>query len=458
MKIFLTVFILLLSAVQNFSVAQEINDTSSLRSFLKKGKFSFNARTFFMSTLNEGQLKDDAAWAAGAGIRYETPEWKGFSAAMSGFFIYNIASTDLGKKDSLSGQKNRYEIGLFDITDPSNKTDLDRMEELYLRYRFKQTTLTAGRQFINTPFINKQDGRMRPTVVEGVSFKSVIKNKWQVDAIWMKRISPRTTVSWYTTGESVGIYAPGVNPDGSKSGYPGNTFSNGVLINSIQYKTRSFHLQLWNTYVENIMNTFLLQPEYKISLNKIDKLLAGIQFVYQNSMGNGGNADISKTFYQPGSNTWIISSRLGYEIKKWKSNINFIHISHDGRFLMPREWGREPFYTFMPRERNEGLGGVNGFTLNNEFASNNKQWKINLGYGRYYLPSVAKYHLNKYGMTSYQQLNLQADYQFTGFFKNLDLQMLLVWKGNIAKDHLSPSNIINKVNMLNSNLVLNYHF
>ena len=31
-------------------------------------------------------------------------------------------------------------------------------------------------------------------------------------------------------------------------------------------------------------------------------------------------------------------------------------------FLMPREWGREPFYTFLPRERNEGLGGVNAWT------------------------------------------------------------------------------------------------
>ena len=26
--------------------------------------------------------------------------------------------------------------------------------------------------------------------------------------------------------------------------------------------------------------------------------------------------------------------------------------------LLPREWGRDPFYTFLPRERNEGLGDV----------------------------------------------------------------------------------------------------
>ena len=458
MKIFFIALFFFLLATHNLLTAQEKRDTSSLKKFLKKGNFSFQARTFFMSTINEGALKDDAALAAGAGLRYETAEWKGFSAAISGFFIYNIASTDLSKKDSISGQKNRYEIGLFDITDPTNKTDLNRLEELYLRYRLKQTTLIAGRQFINTPFINKQDGRMRPTAVEGISVRSVIKKKWTIDAAWIKRLSPRTTVNWYNIGESVGIYSPGVNPDGTKSNYPGNTFSNSVLVNGLQYKTQSLHIQIWNTYVENIMNTIFFQPEYKFSFTTKNKLQAGLQFVYQNSIGDGGNTDISKTYYQPGNHSWIISSRLGYENENWKSDFNFVHISNDGRFLMPREWGREPFYTFMARERNEGLGGVNGFTFNNTIISKNKQSEISLGYGRYCLPSVNNHPLNKYGMPSYQQLNIQADYHFKGFFEDLDMRLLLVWKGNISGNELAASNIINKVNMLNSNLVLNYHF
>jgi hypothetical protein len=458
MKIFLTALVLFCSTTPFSSKAQDTKDTSSLKNYLKKGKFSFYTRTFIMSTVNKGILKDDAAWAAGAGIRYETPEWKGFSAAMSGFFIYNIASTDLNEKDSASGQKNRYETGLFDITDPSNKTDLDRMEELYLRFRFKHTTIAAGRQFINTPFINKQDGRMRPTVVEGISIKTAIKNKWLIDVLWMKRISPRTTVSWYNTGESIGIYPPGVNPDGSKSGYPGNTSSRGVLISGISCKTSSLHMQLWNTYVENIMNTSLFQPEYKFSFTEKNKFMAGLQFVYQSGTGAGGNTDVLKTYYPPRSHTWIFSTRIGYEKENWKSNVNFIHISNDGRFLMPREWGREPFYTFMPRERNEGLGGVTGFTINNELITKTKKWKFGMGYGRYYLPNVSNYRLNKYGMPSYQQVNLQIDYQFGGFLKNLDLQALAVWKGDISKIQLNPFNIINRVSMLNSNLVLNYHF
>jgi outer membrane porin, OprD family len=433
-------------------------DTNTLVHFLKRGKFEGNIRTFFMGTINEARLSDYYALAAGAGIGYYTPEWKGLSAGVSGFFIFNVASSNLNKTDSLTKQKNRYEIGLFDITNPENKFDLDRMEELHLKYRIKNTQVTLGRQFINTPFINKQDGRMRPTVAEGIYIQSKIKNSWIVNAGWLTRMSPRTTVSWYSIGESIGIYSPGVNVDGTKSDYAGNTKSKAVAVAGIQFKNKLLHVQLWDTYVENIMNTVLLQPEIYFSLKKNKKLMAGVQYDYQNSVGNGGNAEISKRYYGKGSHTWVLASRLGYEAPVWKTNLNYLHISNNARFLMPREWGREPFYTFLPRERNEGLGSVNAWTVNNEFVTKNKQWKIALGYGQYYLPHPADFRLNKYGLPSYQQLNIASDYYFKGFLKNMDIQLLIVWKGNLEKGTVAAKNIINRVNMLNSNVVINYHF
>lgn len=433
-------------------------DSATLNFFLHKGKFEGHMRTFFMSTVNEGKLADYYALATGAGIGYHTPEWKGLSAGMSGYFIFNIASGNLNKTDSLSKQKNRYEIGLFDITNPENKFDLDRMEELYIKYRVKNTKLIAGRQFINTPFINKQDGRMRPTIVEGIYLQSKIKNNWTVDAGWLMRMSPRTTVSWYSIGESIGIYSSGVNADGTKPEYPGNTKSKGVAVTGVQYKNKSVHVQLWNTYAENIMNTILLQPEIYFSVDKKNKIMAGVQYAYQNSTGNGGHKEISKRYYEKGSHSWVVASRLGYETPVWKTYLNYLHISNNGRFLMPREWGREPFYTFMARERNEGLGGVNAWTVNNEFITKNKQWKLGLSYGQYYVPHPDDYRLNKYGLPSYQQINVSADYSFKGFLKNMDIQLLLVWKGNLEKEPVLAKNKINKVNMLNNNLVLNYHF
>jgi outer membrane porin, OprD family len=439
-------------------VSAQEGDSATLKSFLNKGKFEGHIRTFFMSTVNEGKLSDYYAIATGAGIGYHTPEWKGLSAGISGYFIFNLASSDFNKTDSLSKQKNRYETGLFDITNPKNRYDLDRMEELYLKYRIKNTQLSLGRQYISTPFINKQDGRMRPTVVEGVYLQSKIKNNWTVDAGWLTRMSPRTTVSWYSIGESIGIYSPGVNNDGTKSEYPGYTKSRGVAVAGVQYKNKLVHVQLWNTYAENIMNTILVQPEIYFPLTKTNKLTAGVQYVYQTGTGNGGNKEISKRYYEKGSHTRVMALRLGYETPVWKTHLNYLHISNDARFLMPREWGREPFYTFMARERNEGLGGVNAFTVNNELNTKNKRWKLGLSYGQYYVPHPDNYRLNKYGLPSYQQINASADYFFKGFLKNMDIQLLMVWKGNLEKEPVLAKYKINKVNMLNSNLVVNYHF
>lgn len=433
-------------------------DSNSLKSFLKKGKFSAHARSFVMHTWNEGALKDDAAWAVGAGIGYETPVWKGFSAGMSGYFIFNAASTNLAKPDAVTGQKNRYEIGLFDITDPANKNDLDRMEELFVKYNRKKTTITFGRQFINTPFINKQDGRMRPTIVEGVWMKTGIKESWSFETGWLLRMSPRTTVSWYNTGESIGIYAPGVNTDGVKSSYPGNTSSKGILLTGVQFKNKSLHVQVWNTWVENIMNTTLIQPAVSRPVSPKQKLRFALQYIYQHSSGNGGNAERSKAYYEPGAHTWLVSAQAELQSAGHKTNINYTHISHAGRFLMPREWGREYFFTFMPRERNEGLGGVNAYTLNHERNSRNQQWKWAAGYGIYFLPAPDLYRLNKYGMPSYHQLNVLAEHRCKGWLQHLDIQLLLALKKQLSGNALKPSYVINKVNMLNTNFVVNYHF
>lgn len=41
---------------------------------------------------------------------------------------------------------------------------------------------------------------------------------------------------------------------------------------------------------------------------------------------------------------------------------------------MPREWGREPFFTFLPRERNEGFGDVHA--LMGKLSYNNSKISV----------------------------------------------------------------------------------
>jgi hypothetical protein len=125
---------------------------------------------------------------------------------------------------------------------------------------------------------------------------------------------------------------------------------------------------------------------------------------------------------------------------------------------MPREWGRDAFYTFLPRERNEGLGDVNAYVIKLNYVKPKGNLKTSLGLGYYDLPMVSLYRLNKYGMPSYTQLNADVRYEFKGILQGFEAQLLYVYKWNSSNENLSDKNIFNKVNMSNTNLIVNFHF
>ncbi|MBL7918140.1 MAG: hypothetical protein JNM96_07060, partial [Bacteroidia bacterium] len=138
------------------------------------------------------------------------------------------------------------------------------------------------------------------------------------------------------------------------------------------------------------------------------------------------------------------------------TSLNYTHITGDGRYLMPREWGKEPFYTFMPRERNEGLGNVHAFLIKTSVNSFNDKLKTGIGYGYYSLPDVKNYRLNKYGMPSYHQINADAGYTFTNFLKGMEIKMLVAYKINNGETYNNLKYIYNKVNMINFNLIVDF--
>jgi hypothetical protein len=125
---------------------------------------------------------------------------------------------------------------------------------------------------------------------------------------------------------------------------------------------------------------------------------------------------------------------------------------------MPREWGRDPFFTFMARERNEGYGDVHAMNLVANKLMPKQGLKIEVAYGHYYLPDIQQVALNKYAMPSYFQGNLDIRYTFSGFLQGLESQFLYVYKGNLGNTYQNNRNVINKVNMSLYNLVLNYTF
>lgn len=472
MKKIYTLIIGITISFTGFAQHQEINekpglwkekenetDTTSILSAFRNGTFSGHFRYYFMSTDNKKGLTDYYANAVGGGIKFETGKFKNFQVGVSGFFVYNIGSSDLTIPDSATNQMNRYETGLFDIENPANKKDIDRLEELYLKYHFRNNQITLGKQLINTPFINLQDGRMRPTEVEGIwtEINSIIKIKVRIGYLY--GVSPRSTVKWYKVSESIGVYPVGVNEEGIKSGYAGNLESKGIFLTGISAKLNEhLKLQLWNQYTENIFNSALLQADYEYKLPDKSVILAAAQFIRQDAINNGGNDDPEKAFYKKGSKAITFGIRFGWKNDKWETSLNYNRITAAGRYLMPREWGRDPFFTFLPRERNEGFGDVHALVGKINFKIPRARVATSLALGHYKLPDVTDFRLNKYGLPSYNQLNIDARYKFDGILKGLETQLLYVYKNNAGNKSPNDKFVINKVDMSLWNIVFNYQF
>lgn len=437
----------------------QVEDTTSILHAFKKGQLHGHFRYYFMATDNDKNLTDYYANAAGGGIRFETARFHGFQFGVSGFYVFNIASSDLTKADPTSGQMNRYEIGLFDQENPTNKKDIDRLEEFYLKYNFRNTHISLGRQLINTPFINLQDGRMRPTGVEGIWLETNDIKNTKIEGGWLYAISPRGTTKWFDIGESIGLYPVGVNTEGVKSGYVGQLESKGVALLGISSQVhKNLKLQAWNMYVENIFNTAMLQADVEIPLKNGKKVTIAGQFIQQNAVKNGGNEDPSKAYFEEVGKAVTYGFKLEVKNKTWETSVNYNRITDKGRYLVPREWGRDPFFTFIPRERNEGFGDVHAFVGKVNYNMPKKRVKTGLALGYYDLPDVKNFKLNKYGVPSYMQINLDMRYTFSGVLKGLDAQALIAHKIKHGEVYNNDKFVINKVDMTLYNLILNYHF
>jgi hypothetical protein len=411
-----------------------------------------------MATDNAPGFQDYYANAAGGGIRFETGQFKGFQMVVSGFYTFNLWSSDLSVRDAVSGSANRYEIGLFDVEDRLNTTNLDRLEEFHLTYSFKKTQVLLGKQLINTPFINLQDGRMRPTAVDGLYFNSRDIKNWRLQGGVLTGFAPRGTMRYMGVGESVGVFPTGVSQTGDPNGYKGNTNSNFVGIIGANYTpNNNMVLHLWHVYADNLMNTSMVQLDWIFAEKNRKQFYLGAQSIQQFRLGNGGNPEASNRYFNQ-DQTFTFGGRAGMRKGRWDASVNFNRITSDGQYLMPREWGRDPFYTFMPRERNEGFGDVNAYVFKLGYNIPERRLKTNAAIGYFDMPGVKNFSLNKYGLPGFAQFNLDIQYDFAGFWQGLKLHFLLASKLGVAERYNEPKYTVNKVDVMVYNLVVNYRF
>ena len=421
-----------------------------------KGKLSGQWRTFYMGTLNKDDLKDYNALASGGKLKYQHELLKNLELGVALYNSTNLGIQDLQVADATTGRVSRYEEGLFDRQHLSNDA-VFLLGELYVDYRWAAHQLTLGRMKINTPLINPQDGRMIPTLVQGLWYKhkTASQNLFQFGIL--NSIAPRSTGEFFGIGESIGTYNVGRNIYGQPAQYKGNTKSNYILLANADIElTPTLRISIWNQFVENVYNSFYLKPKIKIS----DALQWEGEWLHQNKVGNGGNAMDSLRYFNQNTSD-VLGMKWGYQFSNAKASLSYNRIFANGQFISPREWGREDLFSFQKRERSEGTGDSHTIVLNYQTTIPilNRQGNMNthVSLGRHWKPEVTNAVLNKYAVPDYTHINVDLLFNFKKL-KHLKPELLLTTKLAHGDFPDNPNFYYNKVDLWLVSAVVNYNF
>lgn len=416
-------------------------------------------RSYLMSTINAGSAQDWTQWALGGHLGVKTADFHGLS--LSGrFFVAGGPAGNSGKVDAGTGLPSRYEAGLFDFTDRSNK-EVAVLGEAYVAFDQDGHHAWLGRHLLKTPMLNPQDGRMIPTLFQGAWYQNTSLAGLTLDLGFISHAYARSGPGWARIQNTLGIYPQGRTADGMPASYFRSLSSLGIFVAGAAYKHDLFSASAWDHAFENIFNVVYSDAFFTPSVGDVG-LRFGAQYVGGQKLGNGGSDDPAQRYFD--RNTF---HAFGAKAElKTKSDFvfaaNYNRITKSGPYLFPRELGVEPLFVFLKRERTEGSGDVHAFSVQAQqtFKLGGAFQKLStaLAYGQYYRTDPRDAELNKYGFPSLYQINWDTFLYFGEGLEGLAGELLVVYKGPLSDTYDNPRFEINKVNMLHVDLILNYTF
>lgn len=406
---------------------------------------SGNLRNFLMSTDN---LTGTDYWAdAFAGnLKVEYKPVKHLSIGVSASYLSKVASSDLDGKDWESGKSSKWERELFDLSSPRNIYAVSRLNQFYVKYQKGKSKLLIGKIPIEyTPLINPSDGRMLPIEYGGMSW-NFTSGKSQFDIAFLNSVSMRSNSEWLKMKNAIGVMDNGFQTDGSKSDYLNKNNSAGVVIFHYGRKFRIADINFYNIHLDKMLNTCWSQLNFNFA-----KWNFGLIYTYQIPNSYQNQIKYSERYVQPDENGQVASFLFRYKIKNFAWELAYSKAFDTGRFLFPKELGRDQFFTSLPRSRMEGFRNVD--ILKASVLFHQGKWSartdLNISNGA----SENDFKNNKYNTDDFFQWNSFIAYKITN---KLEVDLLYIIKRNMQTSN--PIAVYQKTNYNQLNLITNYWF
>lgn len=419
-------------------------------------KVDLGARTtsYFMTTQNGlfgpyPSLQDYYATAQGIELLLNArKEHWSFEADL--YFTTKVL-TNAFQEDATTGKTSRYEAGLFSVTNRAQaQIVMPSIAELV--YQKEGARIGIGNFALDGFFLNMEHGRMIPSTFTGINYSlKQGENKFKFAAI--SHVGARSTSSFKPVAASLSQYNPGLDTSGSRHDKsevqtPGIVYGQYEYNHAIGYWYSAFSVDY--TGVVGVFHTVVFDE--KLAHNQH---LFEFQFIRQYRWGNGGNEDPYLAYFQQDR-----SQFYGMKYSNKVGDVDYYaaasYIDAKGKLLFPREWGRESIVTFQGRERQEGMGKTLAivFGAKGKWMQNKVRHTGGVSTGIYARPEPGDYLYNKYAMPSNQQTNIWWGQSWKG--NRHSLLTMLVYKVPLGSQTITAGQTINKVDMVNFNLVYRY--
>lgn len=433
-------------------------DTSihSLQDFLQKSHLHGHIRNYWMATVNEGDLKGYWSNATGGAIELHTPELYGLELGMKGIFTYKTFSADLLEEDPIVGKSAKWEKELYDVSRPEEGKDLDRLEELFVRFNFSNSFVEYGKIDINTrPLFLRRDGRMKPFAYRGFWSEWEELKHQKITLGWIDGVSPRGMTEWFSIEEAIGLNNNGFEPNGDKAHYHESAEMKGIGVIGYENEViEGWKWQLWNHYFHHLTNMLWLQSDYQK-----ENWHLGLQYVHESAAEFQSELDYDHRYMQPDEKANVMSLLMARKLGKFRLSASYLHAFDTGRFLFPRELGREDFYVSQPRAWIDGFGDLDVWM----FRLKSKDWllknlDLDVRLSKTMTSGMDDYQFNKYNVPSFYQLTTMADYKFHNHLEGLELVLLYIYRGSEKDLDLEPADVFYRTNFHHFNLIANINF
>lgn len=405
-------------------------------------------RNYFLYELNEGAPKDFHAWATGGHLKATFRAGKHWQVAAA-FYTSQLTGGNFDSPDPVTGKYSRYAIGLMDVNDPRNRHISD-IGEAYVRFHSRHWQATYGRMLVKTPFFNPQDGRMIPTLTQGAHAQWK-NHKWLIEGYGIQAVWVRNTNGWRTLEESIGLYPSGRSADGSPHQYAGKINSDYLLIGHLRLQAHKKALQqhLWSYFADRLFQLYYMEGSYRLSRHWQMQWQAH----YQKESAKGNNSGADWYYFLPGGYNYSVGGKTTRHFhEKQQLGVAWLYLNGSAPFTFPREWGRDPFFIFQRRERSEGLAATTALVLDYR-AQIGKHWALRTDWGWHQTPLVDDYAANRYGLATYQHINIELSYRKA----HRHASMLVTYKTPLDRK-LTEKERFGKFNLALFHMLVSYEF